>query len=65
MVKVAKAMLKEDDEVDRADFVAQINEQYEDDDQLELMAELAYKKEFKKALGEKDIEIDGETIKNE
>ena len=65
MVKVAKAMLKEDDEVDRADFVAQINEQYEDDDQLELMAELAYKKEFKKALAAKDIEIDGETIKNE
>ena len=65
MVKVAKAMLKEEDEVSRADFVAQLNEQYEEDDQLELMAELAYEKDFKKALAEKDIEIDGETIKKE
>jgi len=65
MVKVAKAMLKEEDEVSRADFVAQLNEQYEDDDQLELMAELAYDKAFKKALAKKDMEIDGETIKKE
>lgn len=65
MVKVAKAMLKEKEEVSRADFVAQLNEQYEDDDQLELMAELAYKKSFKKALTEKDIELDGETLTKE
>jgi len=65
VLKVVKAMLKNEDEISRADLVAQLNEQYEDDDQLELMAGLVYEKPFKKALGGKGYELDGETIKEE
>ena len=46
----------------RADFVAQLKDEYGDDDLLDAMAALAFQASFKKALKKADYALDGENI---
>lgn len=65
LVKIVKAELSDKKELSRADLSATVQADYDDDEDALLMAKLVFEKGFKKALGKKGFELEGETIKKE
>ncbi len=65
LVKVVKSELEDKKSISRADLSTTVMSDYDDDEDAKLMAKLVYDKSFKKALGKKGFELEGETIKKE